>query len=65
MALRRVSDIPGSTVKELRLYPYFFPDVFRKGGSPRSESVSNWIKIRRALMRKPFCCPSASCGSTA
>ena len=44
---------PGGLVKELRLYPYFFPDVFRPGGDPLGESVSNWIKIRRALMRKP------------
>ena len=53
VALRRVSDTPGGLVKELRLYPYFFPDVFRPGGDPLGESVSNWIKIRRALMRKP------------
>ena len=53
VALRRISDTPGGLVKELRLYPYFFPDVFRPGGDPLSESVSNWIKIRRALMRKP------------
>jgi 1,3-beta-galactosyl-N-acetylhexosamine phosphorylase len=53
VALRRISDTPGGLVKELRLYPYFFPDVFREGGDPLSESLSNWIKIRRALMRKP------------
>ena len=53
VALRRVSDAPGNLVRELRLYPYFFPDVFRAGGDPLSESLSNWIKIRRALMRKP------------
>lgn len=53
VALRRISDTPGGLVKELRLYPYFFPDVFREGGDPLSESVSNWIKIRRALLRKP------------
>ena len=53
VALRRVSDTPGGLVKELRLYPYFFPDVFREGGDPLGESQSNWIKIRRALMRKP------------
>jgi 1,3-beta-galactosyl-N-acetylhexosamine phosphorylase len=53
VALRRISDTPGGLVKELRLYPYFFPDVFRPGGDPLSESVSNWVKIRRALMRKP------------
>jgi len=53
VALRRISDTAGGLVKELRLYPYFFPDVFRPGGDPLSESVSNWVKIRRALMRKP------------
>lgn len=53
VALRRVSDAPGPQIKELRLYPYFFPDVFRPGGDPLSESISNWVKIRRALMRKP------------
>jgi 1,3-beta-galactosyl-N-acetylhexosamine phosphorylase len=52
VALRRVSDAPGPQIKELRLYPYFFPDVFRSGGDPTGESRSNWIKIRRALMRK-------------
>jgi len=54
VALRRISDTPGGLVKELRLYPYFFPDVFREGGDPLGESVSNWIKIRRALLRKPI-----------
>jgi 1,3-beta-galactosyl-N-acetylhexosamine phosphorylase len=53
VALRRVSDAPGPQVKELRLYPYFFPDVFHPGGDPLSESLGNWVKIRRALMRKP------------
>jgi 1,3-beta-galactosyl-N-acetylhexosamine phosphorylase len=53
VALRRVSDAPGNLVRELRLYPYFFPDVFRAGGDPLGESLSNWIRIRRALMRKP------------
>jgi len=53
VALRRVSDAPGDLVRELRLYPYFFPDVFREGGDPLGESLSNWIKIRRALLRKP------------
>jgi len=52
VALRRVADAPGPQVKEIRLYPYLFPDVFREGGDPVGESVSNWVKIRRALMRK-------------
>ena len=53
VALRRVADTPGPHIKEVRLYPYFFPDVFREGVAPVEESQSNWIKIRRALMRKP------------
>jgi 1,3-beta-galactosyl-N-acetylhexosamine phosphorylase len=54
VALRRVSDAPGPQQKELRLYPYFFPDVFRPGGQPTAESLGNWVKIRRALLRKPI-----------
>lgn len=53
VALRRVSDAPGPQLKELRLYPYFFPDVFTEGGDPVRESRENWIKIRRALLREP------------
>lgn len=53
VALRRVSDAPGPQLKELRLYPYFFPDVFAEGGDPVKESRENWIKIRRALLREP------------
>lgn len=51
VALRRVSDAPGPQQKELRLYPYFFPDVFQPGGKPTEESLGNWVKIRRALLR--------------
>lgn len=54
VALRRLSDSPGSHLAEARFYPYFFPDVFREGGDPVSESVSNWIKTRRALLRMPI-----------
>ncbi len=51
VALRRLADAPGPQIKEIRLYPYFFPDVFAPGGDPLSESISNWIKIRRAMLR--------------
>ena len=54
VALRRVSDTPGTMAKELRLYPYFFPDVFREGGDPLTESRGDWLKIRRALLRRPI-----------
>lgn len=53
VALRRLSDTPGNQEKEIRLYPYFFPDVFREGGDPAGESISNWSKIRRAMLRMP------------
>lgn len=52
-ALRRVSDLPYDIKRELRFYPYFFPDVFKEGGNPLEESQNNWMKIRRALLRKP------------
>ncbi|MBE9545071.1 MAG: 1,3-beta-galactosyl-N-acetylhexosamine phosphorylase [Proteobacteria bacterium] len=51
VALRRLADAPGPQTKEIRLYPYFFPDVFAPGGDPLSESMSNWVKIRRAMLR--------------
>ncbi len=54
VALRRLADSPNDEIKEIRLYPYFFPDVFCEGGDPLSESVSNWVKIRRAMLRKPI-----------
>ncbi|MCF7849805.1 MAG: 1,3-beta-galactosyl-N-acetylhexosamine phosphorylase [Kiritimatiellales bacterium] len=53
VALRRVSDAPGNLTRELRLYPYFFPDVFSENGDPLTESIGNWVKIRRALLRQP------------
>jgi 1,3-beta-galactosyl-N-acetylhexosamine phosphorylase len=53
VALRRLADTPGPQEKEIRLYPYFFPDVFHEGGNPTAESLDNWMKIRRALLRMP------------
>ena len=52
VALRRIADSPGPETKEIRLYPYFFPDVFSSDGGPLAESRRNWIKIRRALVRR-------------
>lgn len=52
VALRRLADSPGPQTKEIRLYPYFFPDVFRPGNDPVAESQRNWVKIRRALFRQ-------------
>jgi 1,3-beta-galactosyl-N-acetylhexosamine phosphorylase len=53
VALRRLADCPGSQTKEIRLYPYFFPDVFQAGGKPLEESIDRWLKIRRAMLRNP------------
>jgi len=53
-ALRRVSDVPLDIIRELRFYPYFFPDVFKPDANPTEESQKNWMKIRRALLRKPI-----------
>jgi len=53
VSLRRVADAPGPQTSEVRLYPYFFPDVFKPGGDPLGESVRNWVKIRRAMLRNP------------
>ncbi|MDF2985018.1 MAG: D-galactosyl-beta-3-N-acetyl-D-hexosamine phosphorylase [Eubacterium sp.] len=49
---RMISDIPVKAT-EARFYPYFFPDIFYKGGNPVKESMEVWRKSRRALLRKP------------
>lgn len=54
VALRRLTDSMGEQVREARFYPYFFPDVFRDGNDPVVESMSNWVKIRRAMLQKPL-----------
>ncbi|WP_104399567.1 1,3-beta-galactosyl-N-acetylhexosamine phosphorylase [Vibrio penaeicida] len=54
VALRRLTDSSGEQVREARFYPYFFPDVFREGNDPVIESMSNWTKIRRAMLQKPL-----------
>jgi 1,3-beta-galactosyl-N-acetylhexosamine phosphorylase len=56
--LRRISDVPGNAVKEVRLYPYFFEvnlqdePVFSAGGDPVRECKRWWKGIRRALLRR-------------
>lgn len=53
VTLRLISDIDvGFT--EGRLLPYFFPDTFYKGNDPTIEAKDNWVKARRALLRKPL-----------
>ncbi len=56
--VRRIADIDGDLVKELRLYPYFFPvnllgePSFKEGGDPVGECKRYWMWIRRAMLRK-------------
>ncbi len=56
--LRRISDVPGNTFKEVRLYPYFFSvnlqnePVFTGDGDPVKECKKWWKGIRRALLRR-------------
>jgi hypothetical protein len=47
-----LANIPGDLTREMRLFPYFFPDVFKPGGDPTGIARANWVKIRRALLRK-------------
>jgi 1,3-beta-galactosyl-N-acetylhexosamine phosphorylase len=56
--LRRISDVPGDIIKEVRLYPYFFEvnlqdePVFKGNGDPIKECKKWWKSIRRALLRR-------------
>lgn len=52
--LRLISDIEGVKYTEGRFLPYFFPDVFHKGGDPVKEAKVNWVTARRAILRKPI-----------
>ena len=58
--LRKIAEVPAPIVKEVRLYPYFFPTglsgepMFKAGGDPVAECRRRWIKIRRAMLRR---CP--------
>lgn len=56
--LRRIADIPVDIVKEVRLYPYFFP-VNLEGkpnfpdGDPVGDCQKYWKGIRRAMVQNP------------
>ena len=54
VTMRMISDIKGVKYTEGRLLPYFFPDVFCKGGDPIGEAHTNWLKARRAILRSPL-----------
>lgn len=53
VTLRLISDID-TPMTEGRFLPYFFPDTFYDGNNPTIEAKDNWIKARRALIRKPL-----------
>ncbi|BCU78049.1 1,3-beta-galactosyl-N-acetylhexosamine phosphorylase [Luteolibacter sp. LG18] len=49
---RRCAEAPGPQVKELRFYPYLFPDTFNDhGGQPLRDSQLFWANVRRGLLR--------------
>ncbi|MBN2011663.1 1,3-beta-galactosyl-N-acetylhexosamine phosphorylase [candidate division KSB1 bacterium] len=56
--LRRIADVPGNFIKEVRLYPYFFEvnlqdePVFKDDGDPVKECKKWWKNVRRALLRR-------------
>jgi 1,3-beta-galactosyl-N-acetylhexosamine phosphorylase len=56
--VRRIADIPVDMLKEIRLYPYFFPlglwgePIFAEGGNPREECRRPWMNVRRALAQR-------------
>lgn len=51
---RRCAEAPGNQVKELRFYPYMFPDTFNNtGGQPLRDSQLFWANVRRGLLRAP------------
>lgn len=53
VTLRLISDID-TPMTEGRFLPYFFPDTFYEGNDPTIEGKDNWVKARRALVRKPL-----------
>lgn len=54
VTLRMISDIPNVSYHEGRFLPYFFPDSFHEGNDPSIELNDNWLKARRAIMRRPL-----------
>lgn len=53
VTLRLIADID-TPMTEGRFLPYFFPDTFYEGNDPTIEGKDNWVKARRALVRKPL-----------
>lgn len=54
VTVRMLSDIEHVKYVEGRFLPYFFPDTFYEGNDPTIELNFNWLKARRAMMRKPL-----------
>ena len=53
VTLRLISEIPHVKYTEGRFLPYFFPTAFYEGNDPSIEAQVNWLRSRRAIMRKP------------
>ena len=61
--LRRITGVEGNLIKEVRLYPYFFPlnlknePSFAEGGNPVRECVEYWMNVKMChtpKMRGPY-----------
>jgi 1,3-beta-galactosyl-N-acetylhexosamine phosphorylase len=57
--VRRVGDVPSKVIREVRLYPYFFPVDFSgkpifegEGTNPAGLCMHFWRVVRRAMLRK-------------
>lgn len=56
---RLCAEAKGIETRELRLHPYLFPTglggapTFAPGGNPTKDAMEYWVRIRRALLRKP------------
>lgn len=51
--LRRIADIPADVMKEIRMQPYLFPDLFDGKHDTAAVARKMWAAARRALLRNP------------
>ena len=54
ISLRRVADSGGDKMKEIRLYPYLFPNEFTEEADPIGSACRFWRETRRAMLRRPI-----------
>jgi len=53
VTIRRLTDMPGNYVRELRMRPYFFPNELGVM-DPAKNSQQIWAKLRRGILRNPI-----------